>query len=389
MLAPAEIQQVCLRKYPDFLRSVVRGENFFPLQIRFGKPSTSTDFSKLRQEIEALASADLGYRIEWREVRSPRLGLGRQRLPERVTFEAEDRFLETIGKVREVTRFRAQLAAARAQCDGVVRWIERRPLATVEHASVWAELLQVCAHFQRHPRPGSYARELPLPIGTKFVAEHQGVLRELLDTVLPPDAIKSDAKDFEERFGLRAEEPLLRLRLLDLAARPPGWPIALDDFTIPHRVFVKLEWPPRRVLIVENKFTFLTLPVLSRSLAIWGAGHAVELVAGAPWLRACDLWYWGDLDVMGFHILNRLRQHFPQIRSVFMTHTTLVEHQALAIEQLPPPADETHRLTDDERIACAALRDRRLRLEQEKLPHAWVLAQLTEVMGDGHSARSE
>jgi hypothetical protein len=72
-----------------------------------------------------------------------------------------------------------------------------------------------------------------------------------------------------------------------------------------------------------------------------------------------------------------------------MTPATLSEHQALAIEQLPPPADETHRLTDEERAACAALRDGRLRLEQEKLPHAWVLAQLKRVMGDGDNACGE
>jgi len=89
VLTPSDIRELCLRKYPDYLRSVVDGAGFFPLQIRFGKPSTATAFAQLRQDVENLAKSGVGYRIEWRDVQSPRLGLGRQKLPERVWFETE------------------------------------------------------------------------------------------------------------------------------------------------------------------------------------------------------------------------------------------------------------------------------------------------------------
>lgn len=389
MLTPAEIRDLCLRKYAAFLRSIVVDEPFFPLPIRFGKPSTAVGFAQLRSEVEALAGSAVPYRIEWREIRSPRLGVGRQRLPERLWFERETDFLTTIQKNSEIARFRKQLEEARATCPGIVDWMARRPLVAVEHADVWHELLMVCTYFLRHPRPGCYPRELPLPIGTKFIGDHERVLDEMLTAVLPPTSVEPSRGTFEERFGLRAVEATIRLRVLDQTSVPVGWPQALNDITVPRSAFAGLSLPAQRALIVENKLTFLTLPPLRSTIAIFGAGNAVALLAGIESLNWQDLWYWGDLDLAGFHILNRLRHHFPHVRSIFMDPNTLNGHRALAISDRPILDEDTDRLTEDERATYTDLRLNRLRLEQEKLPHSWILQRLRVLEQPDFSGRCD
>ena len=60
MLSPEDIRRRALAGYVDYLRSIVNGSLFFPLQVRFGKPSATEDFDKLRAEINALTKANLG-----------------------------------------------------------------------------------------------------------------------------------------------------------------------------------------------------------------------------------------------------------------------------------------------------------------------------------------
>src|SRR6266702_4126563 len=85
MLSPDDIQRLCERRYPGFLRSIVTGEEFFPLRVAFGRPSGSDEWARLQAEISALAGATMGYRIDWEEINTRRWG--RQRLPARVSFE--------------------------------------------------------------------------------------------------------------------------------------------------------------------------------------------------------------------------------------------------------------------------------------------------------------
>ncbi|HMP83980.1 MAG TPA: DUF3322 domain-containing protein, partial [Verrucomicrobiota bacterium] len=192
------------------------GTPFFPLPVRFGKPSPTEDFEKLRREINALTEANLGCQIEWVEVNSRRWG--RQRLPERVTFADENSYLRTLGKARETARFQENLALTRKQCSALVPFFIERPMEVVEFAESWPGLLEVCCYLQLHPRPNLYARELPLSVDTKFVERHQSVLARLLPLALPSASIMQSER-FEERFGLRYDEPQIRFRLLDESLR--------------------------------------------------------------------------------------------------------------------------------------------------------------------------
>jgi hypothetical protein len=141
MLSPEDICRRALSRYPDFLRSIVNGSPFFPLPIRFGKPSATEDFEKLRSEITALTKANLGCHIEWTEVNSRRWG--KQQLPERVEFADEATYLRALSKTKEVARFRENLALTREECPALIPFIEARPLDAVELAGS----CKVCSEF--------------------------------------------------------------------------------------------------------------------------------------------------------------------------------------------------------------------------------------------------
>jgi len=373
MLSPADIHAQALRHYPALLRAIVSGEAFFPKDIRFGRPDPSGDWATLQAEITALAQAGPGYEVEWEESNTRRWG--RQRLPVRVWFRSEDAFLGMIGKTAEVGRFRHTLARTRQQCPELEGWLAPHVLRLVEHAADWPGVLEVCRYFIQHPRPGYYARELPIPVGTKFIEERRPLFRSLLDFLLPAGAIVAESDHFETRYGLRFDEPSIRMRLLDPALTATlGVPVS--DLAAPLSECRALPWAGLTVLIVENKMTFLTLPALSGTVSIWGGGNAAALLTTLPWLVRCRLFYWGDLDVHGFHILDQFRQSFPAVHSVMMETALLDRFAAFRVDASAADYESTSNLTIAEQAVYARLSRERTLLEQEKITHAYAVERL-------------
>src|ERR1017187_274731 len=377
MLSPEDIRRRALTCYADFLRSIVNGSVFYPLPVRFGKPSATEDFNKLRSEITALTKANLGCHIEWTEVNSRRWG--KQRLPKRVEFVDETSYLRAIGKTKEVTRFRENLALTREQCPAVMPLLKLRPLDMVEFAENWPGLLETCWFFEASPRPNLYARELPLSVDTKFVEKHEAMLTRLLTLVLPVQAVV-EADRFEEQFGLRYDEPQIRFRLLDESLQATMG-IPFPDVTLPLGRFRELGWQKLRVIISENKMTFLTLPQLSQAIGIWGAGNAAALLHTVRWLRDCHLFYWGDLDAQGFEILARLREAFPQTQSLMMDTATLNRFRELCILGMATKTKPKEQLTSSEEQAHALVCTLKLRLQQERIPNQFANDEVRTALG--------
>lgn len=380
MLSPDDIRTACRKKYPAFLRALVTGETFFPLEIRFGRPSTTAAWTTLQSEISALALAqsDFGYRIDWTEINTRQWG--RQRLPERVWFEHEADYLRLIAKVEEVRRFRVNVELTRRYCPEVEGWLTPHVLRIVEHEVGWPDALQVCRHFIEHPRPQLYARELPIPVGTKFIEEHCPLLRSLLDFLLDPEHIDASSEHFETRFGLRFDEALVRLRTLD-PTLTERLRLPVTDLTLPWSQLKQLDWEGLTVVIAENKMTFLTLPQIGGGLGIWGGGGAASLLETVPWLARCRIYYWGDLDVHGFHILSRLRRAHPHTRSVLMDEATLTRFEAYWKTARAATYEQIVALSPDEQALYARLRDTGKLLEQEKIAHAYAVEALLSATG--------
>ncbi len=379
MVDHAELLAQARRRYPDFLRSIVTDEGFFPLELRLGKTRRAADYPGYQAELAALreAATDLGIQIEWESVRAPRFG--QHDRPQRAFFAGEREYLRTLGKAGEVQAFREDVSAIRASSSALEPWLARNVLKIVAQHELWPRLLRVVIWFERNPRCGLYLRQLPIPgIDTKFFENHSAVLDELL-TVAHPEQVVVAEKRFAPRHGLRLEEPLIRLRFLDPALQASrGFPV--DDLAVPVSAFRSLPLGGVRVVITENLRNFLALPALPGTAAIYGGGNAVTLLAGTPWLVESELLYWGDIDAHGFLMLSRLRGSFPHVTSIMMDAATLAAAPELTGTAAPVETVDLPRLTPDEARLFARLRDGSVGMEQERVPWDFALTRLADAL---------
>ena len=366
MLKPEGILEGALSKWPAVLRAEATGESLFPLQIPFGRPRTTADFAELKRDIEALAATHHEWQIEWQEIQTRKWG--RQRWPMRITFESADDMAAALGRSREFEAFHDAVRRARESCPALEPWVRAKAHRIVDYLEEWPALVAVCAYFDANPTPRCFARQIPLPAGTKFVEEHAGILRELLDVVLG-DRANAEGATFAERFHLLADPAPVRFRFLDQRLRESvGWPV--DDCSVPAPSFANISWVPERVLVVENRDVFLCLPEIPRTLAIFGSGKAASLLPACRWMASTQIVYWGDCDEAGYGILSGLRSSFPQVRSLLMDHTAWCRWRHLAVPgQRDASARHAH-LTDVEREALNAVVAGPWMLEQERIPPA-------------------
>lgn len=365
------------------------GEPLFPLTLRLRRPTArevTERFGEVAEWVRTLQGGSrdalgYGYAIEFR--RQGNRVQGSNALPAALRVPEDQDALRLLRKQREAARFDALAAEILTHQPGLADWLRRQPLKVLEHADDWPRLLAVLAHFQRHPRPGVYLRQLDIAgVDTKFIEARRGLLGALLDRVLPETAIDVKAtgvRGFNRRYGLHDPSSLVRFRLLDPTLSMQG----LNDLSVPVEQFAAFRPEVERVFITENLINGLAFPEVPRSLVIFGLGYCLEHLARTPWLQEVQVHYWGDIDTHGFGILDRLRAHLPQARSLLMDEATLMAHRPLWGEE---PSDKRlghtpGRLTDDERALFAALRDDRLgervRLEQERVGFAHLEAALS------------
>jgi hypothetical protein len=256
----------------------------------------------------------------------------------------------------------------RSEFPALGTWLRSNVREFIAAAEELDGLLGVLRYLIAHPRPECFARELPVPVDTKFVERNKGILRQWFDLVLPPHSIRADEDHFERRYGLQYLETHLFLRFLDPAVQHElGFPCPV--LSLPLQSVGRWSMPSDvRVVIVENKVNLLTLPALGRAVAIGGLGNGVALLRYIPWLANTPIIYWGDLDIEGLEILSRLRALFPQTHSVMMDEATIARWRHLTVQgtgrgAIPPP-----HLNSNERAAFERCVDLNVRLEQERLP---------------------
>ena len=383
---PAQLKEQLQRRWNrgEILAARVSGKTVFPLRLKLSKP-TVRDVTERFDEVGRWAQAlreesrerrGFGYAIEWVETRH-RVH-GRNILPTAVFMPSEEDALRLIGKTREAARFTELVEATLTPFPGLREWLARKPLIALENAGNWSRILAVLEYFRSHPRPSLYVRQLNIAeVDTKFIEGRKGLLTDLLDTVLPDTAISTEAvgtRNFERRYGLRNEAPLIRFRILDPALFIQG----LSDLSVPPEQFARLSLPVQRVFITENKINGLTFPDVPDGLVIFGLGYGLERLAEIGWLRGAAIWYWGDIDTHGFAILDRLRASLPHVRSFLMDHDTLMAHITLWGKEAASERfdSELEHLTASEQTLFENLRHDRLgkqvRLEQERISYGLV-----------------
>lgn len=372
------------------LAAITDEESPFPLPLRLKCP-TSVEIAARFDDVRRWAAdvrAVPHCRIEQRDF-THRL-LGANTLPAAAWVDSLDDALTMIGKARSAARYRQMLDLATVQCPALLPWLRRRPLRALELADEWPALLAVVGWVLAHPRPGIYLRQVDLPgVHSKFIETYRGVLAELLDLVLPADAVDAQhggVAGFARRYGF-CDKPLrLRFRSLDPAlAVIPGH--AGADLTVDAATFAALAPPVSRVFITENEVNYLTFPATPGGIVLFGAGYGWETLADAAWLHRVPVHYWGDIDTHGFAILDQLRTRYPHVESFLMDDATLLAHRHCWGKETAPARHALTRLNDAEQAVYELLRDDTLqpalRLEQELVGFGWLEAALGR-MAAGH-----
>ncbi len=380
MITPNEIKKIALKKWDDYLRSLITKESFFPLEVnRIGKIKSQEAFWDYENTVksidELIAYSNLkipkSYHIEFVEVNNRKVKSAR--FPNSIKFLTEQDYIHFINKELESEIFIETSDKIISTISQLKQWILQNPTTVIENEKNWSNLIKVCNYFLKIPKPNLYIRELPIEVHTKFIENNKGIITSLLNFLIS-EFINKEEKIFETRFNLKLPESLIRFKLLDTNLSETYFN-GVDDISIPVSQFEKRRLPISKVIIVENKTTlntFLTLPLLNTTMAIYGGGRAVSLLKNVKWLDEVDVFYWGDIDAHGLAILNQFKEYFPKTKSIFMDKTTLDNFKEFQV--IGTNMDDTllKHLNNDELDLYRYLRINTIRLEQEKITNDYV-----------------
>ncbi|MFC5379316.1 Wadjet anti-phage system protein JetD domain-containing protein [Aquipuribacter nitratireducens] len=370
----------------EWLLAAVDEAPFAPVAIPLRRPTAT----QVRDRFDECLEWVEGWRDErarpLRIDRSPVGGRvsGVQHLPAHATLDSVADLVRLLGRGPEVQAFRGVLDATREHDPEVLPWVCARGRALLPHAEEWPSVLRALAWLRDPVNAGRYLREIQAPgVDTKLVERHRPVLAALLEATLPRERIDRSAPraDIATRFGFARRPVLVRWRWL--SPPPPGW--SYGDQAIRADELAAAPPPARTIVVVENEVTFLALPALPNTAAVWGKGYSLDGLREQRWLADRRVLYAGDLDTHGFAILDRLRSWFPDVVSVAMNERTLLAHRDRWGQEPSPSRAELTHLSREEVALYRDLRDDRMgpavRLEQERIDFGWLLAELRAAIG--------
>lgn len=370
-----------------FLSAILTEQSLFPFKLKLSKP-TNNDiterFHLVQKWVNQIAKIDF-LEIDWMTVKN-RIQ-GEQFMPTAIWIEQIEDMLKVLKKNKEYQDFIKIIEQTKKQNSRLLTWLAKYPFKALALKEDWQKILLVVNWMAQNPKPNIYLRQVDIPqIHTKFIEQHSSILSELFDMVLPEDAINkafSGGKQFSARYGFL--ERRTGIRFCNLDSKRSIFPNILhSDVTLDADSFAQLNPNIQRIIIVENETSYLALPEIDNTWAIWGAGYGWQGLAKATWLADCEIYYWGDLDTHGLAILDRLREHFPHTVSFLMDQETLLTYADFWSTEHKPQTEQLHRLTPDEQQVYQALQSNQfgqnVRLEQELIPFSVVQAALENVL---------
>ena len=405
MKSPQQIKQLLIKKWQsyffhkDWLQKVgfstdsiarekenenVKVDSLFPYLLKLEKITDKQmlhQFSEVTNQIEQLTVYQVRnsqyFSLVWHDINFR--SLGKQRIPGAINFDNIECLSRFLGCWQQWQNFTCQTLTTQEQFPSLLPWLQQRPGELIQNLTVWPQLLSVCQYFIANPKPNCYLRELSITgIDTKFIGAHKGILKKLLDQLLPSEAFNTEfdkltEQGFEKRFGLKFSQPRIRFRVLDksMATDLGGF----FDLEVNIDEFAKLEILCDKVYITENKTNGLAFPQVNNAIVIFGLGYGISILKNITWLKQCRLYYWGDIDTHGFAILAQARSYLPKLQSFLMDEATLLACKDFWGQE---SVDKRHQseclplLTIEEQKLYQQLKSdhfcERLRLEQERIP---------------------
>jgi hypothetical protein len=364
MITLSELKKKSLRLYEKALLAYFDEPIAFPLSIPFSKKLDKTQgasfiFEQQREIIiNSKAILGFGYTVELKENKKTK-----QSEIISIYFESLSDLLQFTDKTNDYNIFERNAKDCLNQVPELFTLFQKYPKIILDQNGNWADLLKVCQYFIQNPKPDLYVRNLPISVHSKFIEDNQSILKILLD-FLVIEYVNVNERNFFKRYNLQIEEPLVKIRFLDndILLHPK-----LSQMSVWISEFQVLNLDCERVIVIENLTTFLSFPKLSNSLALWGGGFAVNLLADVDWLKSKELYYWGDIDVHGFQILSQFRSHYPKAKSILMDNNTLQKYyeNGKGGDFNVIPLDN---LSNSELEVYEMVLENNLRLEQERIP---------------------
>ncbi|MEL1135917.1 DUF3322 domain-containing protein [Desulfitobacterium sp. THU1] len=373
---PPWIREQVQRKWDSgrILRSLLMPDDLFPLSIPLKRPRSSEvneNFAEISRWIKSLknqSKQETGFGYELVEKQMVHRQSGRNLLPTHALIPNIQDALRLLRKEREGEKFLELARLIQPKWPALQEWIVKFPHKVLAAEADWSGILAALSWFVSHPRCGSYLRQLDIPgIDTKFIEQRKGLLTELLNIILPDEAIDHSASSFELRYGLLVKPVQVRLRLLDQQQYLQG----ISDLTVPVEQLAEFNSLVSKVFITENEINGLCFPDVKEALVIFGLGYGVEVLKSVTWLKEKEIYYWGDIDTHGFAILDLVRSFLPQAQSLLMDERILMSHQHLWVREEKPSFTQLNRLTADEHRMLSSLQNNTwgqgVRLEQERV----------------------
>ena len=242
---------------------------------------------------------------------STRVNSTRNRLPAALILPTLDDALAAIGRSADAHRFAELAAATLARFPELAGSIARKQLVLLEHHADWPRVLDILAWFAAHPRCGLYPRQISTSLvsNTKFIEARKVVLGELLDLVLPANAVEHSALALiSSRCAMVSRQSLCSFAT---TCSIPHWRSLASLISACPLPSSRSSTSPRRSnLHSRERGHRATFPQLPDSMLIFGGGYGIDRLATAQWLCSRTVVYWGDIDTHGFAILHRLRALF-------------------------------------------------------------------------------
>lgn len=374
MITPSEIREKAKRKVNPFLRDQLQGKPFAPWPVRFRTPNehelTWIQAEKWIQSLQAQSKDTIGYgyRIEFK----PRRFHGNNEIPERIIFDHAEDVFRYAGRYREVLEATKSFTLLTEDFPVLLEWCINNIPTLISHHSEFPHILRVIKAYLANPRPGIYRREFAAAPHSKYLEDHEKLLSELLD-VVAQDHIDRSRTSFDARYGFRRQPRTCWVRFLDPKHKPFG--ISGDWVALTYETLAEMRLPPK-ILISENRTPLLSLPHYEDTLGIWGSGGAASTLAQQKWVNKRKVYYWGDLDCHGLSIYAKFKEYSPNSQCILMEHSLLDHFKELIGEYKDSVPSLPSSLNPDEKSIFSHVVENKLRLEQERIPHAYVLSAL-------------
>lgn len=382
----SDIASHLLSKYQrnrlQWLSDAALNQSFEAIELPLGVPTTAEaveDLKRLEGWIRDWRAIEAeGFDVIWHDARWPSLGT-RKTVPQRLCLSSIEEILRFIDpKTLLLKEFDRALLRARAiekVASEIFSDVLKNKSLFFDYSDDDFERFVSLFKWLSNHRPACvFVRELPVEgVDTKWFEKHRGLLEKLLRARFKD--LDWEHKSLQELWELEAPESLVRVRGLEQFVPAIGKPSYL---ALPSSVLNGIK--PQSVVIFENLQTSLSVQLFPGTLILMGMGMACEILDEITWMKKVPVYYFGDLDVHGLAILGRVRSHFPQVRSILMDEQTLRSWRHLAIRDPNLNAPEPICLTESEQKLYEVLREKRLRLEQERIPIAAVNHELERLL---------